>query len=353
MNFINEKNYLKLKQKFRMNDNKAIINNIIRSFIIIIIFIILIFFYSFKNSKNKIKKSKTRYDINFNYAAYEKNIITTKIKNNSEWQIGGSQPYFLNGLIRQFKPKKCLEIGVANGGSSILILNAIKDIPDSSLKLTKNWKLLTGQLPHKFLIKLNMKFDFAFLDTAHSAPGEILNFIEILPFLNENAIFVLHDIIWHFHSKIKFYPSNVYLYPVIYGDKVLLKNKDGSIGNMGAVFLYKNQEKYYLNYFFLLLAFWEYIPKDNEINDLRIFIKKFYKKDIYLKIFDTAVKNNKIFINNHQKYYSENSLINKKNKYFKSLVYGKKIWLYILHKFSFLIKLFDYKFKYKSLSNIS
>ena len=351
MNFINEKNYLKLKQKFRMNDNKTIINNIIRLFIIIIILIILIFFYSYKNSKNNIKKSKTRYDINFNYATYEKNIITTKIKNNSEWQIGGSQPYFLNGLIRKFKPKKCLEIGVANGGSSILILNAIKDIPDSSLisldlntqlyynlskktgyrvnqyfpELTKNWKLLTGQLPHKFLIKLNMKFDFAFLDTAHSAPGEILNFIEILPFLNENAILVLHDIIWHFHSKIKFYPSNVYLYPVIYGDKVLLKNKDGSIGNMGAVFLYKNQEKYYLNYFFLLLAFWEYIPKDNEIKDLRIFIKKFYKKDIYLKIFDTAVKNNKIFINNNQKYYSENSLINKKNKYFKSLVYGKKI----------------------------
>ena len=153
-----------------------------------------------------------------------------------------------------------------------MILNAIKDIPDSSLisldlntqlyydnskktgyrvnqyfpELTKNWKLLTGQLPHKFLVKLNMKFDFVFLDTAHSAPGEILNFIELLPFLNENAIFVLHDILFHFYSKIKFYLSNVYLYPVIYGDKVLLKNKDGSIGNMGAIFLYNNQEKYYL-----------------------------------------------------------------------------------------------------------
>jgi hypothetical protein len=51
---------------------------------------------------------------------------------------------------------------------------------------------------------------------------------------------------------------------------------------MGAVFLYNNQESHYLDYFFLLLTFWEYMPKDNEINDLKIFIKKFYKKDIII-----------------------------------------------------------------------
>ena len=139
----------------------------------------------------------------------------------SGYLLSGNQPYFINGLIRKFKPKNFLEIGVASGGSSILILNAIKDIPNSSLisldldtqlfngqskktgyrvnkyfpELTKNWKLFTGQQPHKFLIKLNMKFDFVFLDTVHSAPGEILNFIELLHFLNENAILVLHDII--------------------------------------------------------------------------------------------------------------------------------------------------------------
>ena len=84
-----------------------------------------------------------------------------------------------------------------------------------------------------------MKFDFVFLDTAHSAPGEILNFIEILPFLNENAILVLHDILWHFYSKIKCYPSNVYLYPVIYGNKVLLKNKNSLIGNRSYFFYIK------------------------------------------------------------------------------------------------------------------
>ena len=313
--------------KIRMNNNGDIkINNIIKFFVILIAVNTVSFIYYFQKSKNHFQKIKRKFDIDFDYTSYEDYIITKKIKEMAGWQLGRTQPNFINGLIRKYKPKNCLEIGVAEGGSSILILNAIKDFPNSTLvsldlniqlyynqtkktgyrvnqyfpELTKNWKLLTGQQPHKFLIKLNMKFDFVFLDTAHQAPGELLNFIELLPFLNENAIFVIHDILLHFKSKVKFYPSNVHLYPAIYGDKVLLKNSDGSIGNMGAVFLYNNQESHYLDYFFLLLTFWEYMPKDNEINDLRKFIKKYYKKDIYLKIFDTAVMKNKISLKNHQ-----------------------------------------------------
>jgi predicted O-methyltransferase YrrM len=360
MNNETDKNYLDLSfqnnenknknfkfKKIRMNDENNKNNNNIKIFSLIISLNIIFFFYFLKSKK---QKNKNKYDIDFDYTTYENYTITKKIIENAGMQIGRLQPYFINGLIRKYKPKNCLEIGVANGGSSILILNAIKDIPNSRLvsldlniqlyndptkktgyrvnqyfpELTKNWILLTGQQPHKFLIKLNMKFDFVFLDTAHSAPGELLNFIELLPFLNENAIFVLHDLLWHFHSKIKFYPSNVHLYPAIYGDKVLLQKKDESIENMGAVFLYNNQESHYLDYFFLLLTFWEYMPKDNEIKDLRIFIKNYYKKDIYLKIFDTAVMRNKISINNHHQNERNYSFINKKQEFFKDLVYGKK-----------------------------
>jgi hypothetical protein len=61
------------------------------------------------------------------------------------------------------------------------------------------------------------------------------------------------------------------------------------------------------------------MPKDDEINDLRVFIKNYYKKEIYLKIFDTAVIKNKIFLKNHQKYFRENSYISKQLKNFKSI----------------------------------
>lgn len=129
--------------------------------------------------------------------------------------------------------------------------------------------------------------------------GEIINFIEALPFLNENAILVLHDIIWHFGHKspIKFYPSPICLMPAIYGEKFFLANYNGEINSMGAVFLYPHQENHYFDYFLLLLNFWEYMPNESQIKDLRIFIKKYYEKDISLNIFNRAVLENKESIN--------------------------------------------------------
>ena len=47
--------------------------------------------------------------------------------------MGGNQREFINGIIRKFKPKKIVEIGVYYGGSSAVILNAIKDIEGAHL----------------------------------------------------------------------------------------------------------------------------------------------------------------------------------------------------------------------------
>ena len=268
-----------------------------------------------------------KYDINFDYLNYERNIITKKMFKDAHWQLSEKQVYFVNGLIRKIKPKSCLEIGVAEGGSSILILNAIKDIDNSSLisldlntqsctdnslktghrvntyfpELAGKWSLYTGDLPNIFLDKLNKTFDFVFIDSAHESPGEILNLIEALPFFNENAIVILHDIFWHFTRKapkppreIKFTPSSIYLMPTLYGDKLLINNE---LENMGAVFLYKNQKEHYLDYFLLLNGFWEYMPTEKQIRDLALFIKKYYKNDLFLKLFNNSIIYNKIYIN--------------------------------------------------------
>lgn len=287
-------------------------------------FILIIYFFIFKLNQKLISRKieevkELNYNVKFDYCKYENNIITKKMIKKAGWQLELVQAYFINGLIRKIKPKNCLEIGVSNGGSSILILNAIKDIEDSFLisldlntqmylhkdkktgyrvqqffpELSKKWTLFTGDLPHKFLVQLNKTFDFLFLDTAHMAPGELLNFIEVLPFLKEKAIVIIHDLLWHFNIKVKFYPSNVYLFPNIRGDKILLRNNKGELSGIGGIFLYPNQKKYYLNYFLLLLCFWEYIPTDKQINDMVQFIKKYYNNEIYLQIFNIAVKKNK------------------------------------------------------------
>ena len=313
-------------------------NNLFMIFLIIIIFFFLknfpkkrnLFFNeNLFNYINKTKKEKNYFNIKFKYEEYESYLVTN-IEKRAGWMLDLKEAYFINGLIRKLKPKNCLEIGVATGGSSILILNAIKDIKNSSLvsldlnnqlyidytkkvgyrvneyfpELTKNWKLFTGDQPHKFLVELNMKFDLLFLDSAHLTPGELINFIEALPFLNENSIVIIHDILWHCGSQIKIFPSNINLFPAIYGDKLLLRKNGRDIGNIGAVFLYPNQKSHYLDYFLLLLNLWEYMPTVKQINDLRNFIHIYYKNDFYLELFNFAVKTNAISIKNFMRTYN-------------------------------------------------
>ena len=300
--------------------------------IIIFLFLILIIIIL------KFLKKQNNNNYNFEYYNYEQEIITNKIKKLAGYELENNEPYFLNGIIRKIKPKKCIEIGTSSGGSAIIILNAIKDINysflvsiDLNTKLYNNqslntgyrvkkyfpnlinkWKLYTGEQPHKFLDKLKMKFDFLFLDTVHRVPGEIINLIEVLPFLNENAIIILHDINFHnleltkIHNMKKFkkkkisilYPSNIYLFTTLFGDKVIIKNKNYGIENIGAIFLYKNQKKHFIDYFLLLLSPWQYMLENDKINELRNFIKKYYKEQIYLNIFNKAIEYNKIYFKN-------------------------------------------------------
>ena len=261
------------------------------------------------------------------------------MKKYAEWQLGKNEPYFINGIVRKFKPKKCLEIGVAKGGSSIIILNALKDIDGSFLvsldlnsfnklnhyhvgenvkkyfpELTNNnkWQLYTGEQPHKFLDKLNMKFNFLYLDTVHLTPGELINIIEALPFLEEKAIIVMHDITFHlptnryyYPREVKFHPSQIFLMTSLAGYKVIIEDQQKGVENIGAVFLCSKKEKYYLNYFLLLLTPWEYMPTETQIEELRSFILKYYKKHIFLHLFNRAVEENKIYINNFKRVYKD------------------------------------------------
>ena len=105
-------------------------------------------------------------------------------------------------------------------------------------------------------------------------------------------------------TNTKSYPSCISLIPALYGDKVLVYRRAEHISNMGVVFLYPNQEEHYLDYFLLLMNFWEYIPTDQQINDLRLFIQKYYKDNQYINIFDTAVRENKAA---NQKFKSNNN----------------------------------------------
>ena len=64
-------------------------------------------------------------------------------------------------------------------------------------ELLDRWKLFTGNTTPAFIEEIGGDIYFAFIDTAHIMPGEILNIIEILPFLKKHAIIAFDDINQH------------------------------------------------------------------------------------------------------------------------------------------------------------
>ena len=141
--------------------------------------------------------------------------------------------------------------------------------------------MFTGNTTSAFIELIGNDIDFAFIDTAHVMPGEVLNIIEILPFLKKNAIIAFDDIdhqardveiqINNFHS------CNNLLFSVLRGEKIIYNQNYNTTFNfrkLGAVILDDNQENYYYEYFYLLTNNWSYMPREFEINVIREIVKK-------------------------------------------------------------------------------
>ena len=221
---------------------------------------------------------------------------------------------FLNGIIRQYKPNKILEVGVAAGGGSSIILNAIKDMDNTKLysidyskkfyrnnnkdtgfivndkfpHLMNKWKLYTGGVAAKFIEEIGNDIDLCILDAMHSNPGEFLDFLMVLPYLKKNAAVVIHDI---FTSS-----TCLTLFNTIRGKKILFDNKEEFFNNygIGAVILDDNIMGHIFDIFFLLKLGWNYMPSDLDIKIIIELFKKHYSKDLvsfFIKIANINKKN--------------------------------------------------------------
>ena len=252
-------------------------------------------------------------------------LIENKIKYLTELSKG--EKSFINGLIRKIKPKKIVEIGVFRGGSSAIILNAIRDIKDAKLfsidksvycyhgrkkksgyliqekfpELMKKWTLYTGGITSEFIETIGDDIDLAFIDTVHYTPGEMLDWLMILPFLKNGAVVILHDVFIHYTgkkvSKRKSITSNNQLLCYIRGELILPHYGDSVFfRNIGALKLAAEQKKYYYQYFLALGNQWEYMPSSKDLKLMRDFFMKYYGKK-YVEIYDDAVAKNKIYLN--------------------------------------------------------
>jgi len=225
---------------------------------------------------------------------------------------------FVNGLIRYYKPENILEIGVSRGGGSVVLLNAIKDISESNLTsidrlehfygdsnipvgvdvdvysdellpASDKWNLIKGKDPGEVMENLNKRFDFAVIDTAHIHPVETLNFLCVLPYLNDGAIVILHDISLFTRKENK--ASEIclatrILMSSIVGNKLVPRIKscpfiseEELINNICAIQITPDTRKYIADVFYSLALPWGCYPVD-DIKNIRNLLNKHYDESL-------------------------------------------------------------------------
>jgi predicted O-methyltransferase YrrM len=235
--------------------------------------------------------------------------------------LGDINRRFISGLIRFCRPKNILEVGVAHGGGTSVILNAIRDTHDTKLVsidrvsvidysdlnskrkpqevgyIAKELypaayesgkaKLFTGVDPSEVIENAGGKFDFVVLDTMHLHPIETLNFLTIYPFLTEDAIVVIDDIMLQF--QIPGLCATRLLFNCITADKYILDDDDIIAQNVAAFQLNPDTPKYIDDVFRALYMNWYMYSGD--VFSVRKIIEKYYSES-KLKIFDLAAEYN-------------------------------------------------------------
>jgi predicted O-methyltransferase YrrM len=267
-------------------------------------------------------------------AELEKSVKNTTYKRS---EMTYKERAFINGIIRKTKPKNIVEIGVSAGGSSCVILNAIKDLDNSKLysfDYSTNWykkttdnitrksgflvdilmpdqkekcEIFTGGVPSKFFNSLPSDgIDLCFIDSFHWNPGEHLNILEILPHLKNDAVVIFHDTVFHTFGKDPYATTNGVALNSLPGKRIILKSeKTAGLANIGAVIINKqnwlehnlftnlslpwsHQEISKRDFDSLFHYFRQYYSKDNQ--RIFLFYYLFYKYNIPRKTLDMLIK---------------------------------------------------------------
>lgn len=241
---------------------------------------------------------------------------------------------FLCGMIREKNPKKILEIGIAEGGTTAVIINTLSLLGgkreiysvDLSIMLYCDKEKRTGyeyekmasyidktNITHQVLLgatiakqidKIGNEIDFVILDTTHQLPGEILDFLSILPYLSKRATIVLHDVNLNYVRAISGNRKLIARSPRCNATKLLFSTVtadkymsmiENDLPNIAAFTTSEDTYKHITDVFYLLSLTWTYIPDEGMLEDYRNIYKKYYDKR-NLELYDIAVKNNqKIF----------------------------------------------------------
>jgi lipopolysaccharide biosynthesis glycosyltransferase len=271
-----------------------------------------------------------------------------------------SEVEFIKNLIKKEQPKKILEVGIAAGSCTAIILDVTKEKDNVTIsgidynkkyyrddtkksgwvanelypELSNKLNIFTGGVAACFLDEIGDSIDFCVLDTVHILPGELLDFLMVLPYLKENAICVLHDV-------------NLQNLPVQNGTIRVSKNADSSnlqylgdsyatsvlmsllaskkifpeeylknfvLPNIVAFRITPELKKYVHNVFYALALPWKYGLSNRDKNVIGNFIKKHYSNDDAEYFYQIAELMNRNIEKKKEKIKLERELLNSKTK---------------------------------------
>lgn len=253
---------------------------------------------------------------------------------------------FLCGLIRQFRPHRILEVGVAAGGTTAVMLECIRLLGldcdmysvDVSVPFYRNNSRRTGYIADEYLSAVGGKArhefllgqalphvigrfaespDMVVLDTMHILPGELLDYLAILPRLAPGAVICLHDISLNQLTESRNIATNA-LYASMVGRRIFnflpTPNRYGvKYPNIGAMQVTEETFSHIDGVFHALMLNWTYMPSEKDIKAYRAICEQIYGDEM-MQIFEDALLYNR----KHEQYIFP----------FEQLSQGSKVVLY-------------------------
>ena len=212
-----------------------------------------------------------------------------------------------------------LEVGIASGATSAIILQSLSKMEGKhkllSVDLSERFyrdqtrqsgflgveaeqfvregvehSLLLGDIACANSPAILNDIDFLILDTIHSLPGEVLDFLTLLPFLRDGACVVLHDVKNGLASRDHEGYATSTLLSAVKGEKFINLTEEGNYPNIAAFIVSEETRKEVFDILLSLTITWKYMPSEEQLKTYRNVLDKYYGEE-RLHVFDLIVTN--------------------------------------------------------------
>lgn len=235
---------------------------------------------------------------------------------------------FLCGIINKFRPQKVVEVGVAAGATTAILLQCLGNVRSDGFimhsvdyyeNLWSNPKKKTGYVALEANQELSKKMNYTYklhigkpactieeigdgidcliLDTIHVVPGEILDFLTMLPHLNDGAVVILHDVGHNLRDNARDSYATGLLFSAVVAEKYMNRDFTHPYGypNIGAFVVDERTRRGVINLFLTLMITWNLCTPTDLWEQYRKAVKEHYDEE-YLELFDKAIIMNKKMI---------------------------------------------------------